>query len=210
MSEAFSRVIIDQNKLKEAKDFYDNRIVGWMIADLKKSIGATTNFLTALGCVTYTEFLGRFAPPIDGERGKPEERCFYRALNRFPSAGYLERLEEFIHSQIGKNYYQGIRHGLVHYYGPQLSKQMSDGNKVFWASMIALDGMINDGRFNKKSAPIFIDNKGWVVLATRNYVEELEITTQNFMQITFEKKDQDFQKAAIAGIDYMARGVKHA
>jgi len=199
----------DQEKLKEAEDFYKYRIMDWMIADLRKSIDATTNFLTALGCVAYTEFLGRFAPPVKNEVGKIEQRCFYRALKRFPSAAYLNKLEIFIKKRIGKNFYEGIRHGLVHYYGPHLSKKTPSGASIFWACMIARDGVIYDGEFQKNSAPIFIDTEGRIILATRNYVEELEITTQKFMENTFKSDDLAFQKAAISGIDYMTRGIKH-
>lgn len=55
---------IDKGKLIEAKNFYIDRIKGWMISDLKKSIGAGTNFLTALGCLVCTEIIGTFLPPL--------------------------------------------------------------------------------------------------------------------------------------------------
>jgi len=195
-------------KLKEAEDFYRDRIQGWMITDLKRSLEAKTNFLTALGCVSYTEIIGRFLPPIDNEVGKREERAFYRAFRRLPSNYYLNKLEKYVQQNIRKNFYNGIRHGLVHCYFPNLTKKMPDGTNVFWASVVARDGFVISNQYKKRSAPIFIDNGGRIILATKNYVTEIEKAVKIFIKETFQKKNILYQQYAVKGVDYIFRGIK--
>lgn len=82
-----------EEKLSEAKDFYNDRIKGWMISDLEKSIEAGTNFLTALDCLVYTEIVGTFLPPLEDESGSLKSKRFYRCFYRLESMEYLKQID---------------------------------------------------------------------------------------------------------------------
>jgi len=198
---------IDEQKLKEVENFYKNRVKGWMISDLKRSIDAKTNLLTALGCLIYTEVIGILLPPLKNETGSIKERRFYRCLFRFPSKEYLLRLDKFLITQTRKGIYKQFRHNMAHRYFPAVIKRQK-GVVLFIPSVIARDGFIRDPMGTKigDAPPIFLDKQNRVTLATKNYANELEKAVSNFYEFTFVKKDPNFQKAAIEGIDIILRG----
>lgn len=198
------------SKLQEVHDFYTNRIIGWMINDLKKSIEAETNFLTALGCLIYTEIIGILLPPLPNEKsGSSNERRFYRCFFRFVSNNYLENLDKFIRKETNKGIYQHLRHSMTHRYYPRIDKIT---NKVILSipSVIARDGTavnMSDG-LRGKSPPIYLSSVGEIVIATRNYTDELFKAVKDFMKFTFEENQRNYIEYAKKGIDVILRGTK--
>ena len=144
---------------------------------------------------------------LKNESGRKEKKRFYRCLFRLRSKNYLERLNEFLIKETGKGIYEHLRHSMAHIYFPMVKKR-KDNMILFIPSMVARDGFTVDiasGRKNR-SSPIFIDKKGWVVIATRNYANELEEAVENFYRLTFIEKRQEYQTAAAYGIDIVLRG----
>ncbi len=196
-----------EKKLIESKDFYNDRIKGWMIADLEKSIEAGTNFLTALGCLVYTEIVGTFLPPLENERGSLKSKRFYRCFYRLESAEYLKQIDVIIKRETNKKLYEHLRHNMAHKYYPAISKRQ--GNIVlFIPSVIARDGIRYDNGTGEKTdaPPVFIDNDNRVVIATRNFVKELSSAVDQFYLKTFDENNSEFQKAAVNGTDVVFRG----
>ena len=197
-------MMIDQEKLKQAQEFYNERILGWMINDLKRSIVAKTNFLTALGCLIYTEIIGIFLPPLKKESGTVKEKRFYRCLFRLQSHIALRELDTLL--RMGTNnhgLYAHLRHSMTHKYYPIVEKKAKNLYLTI-TSIVARDGITKDKK--EKAPPIFLSDKGSVVIATRNYTNELEMAVNDFIDITFCQKDPEFQRAAIDGIDVVLRG----
>ncbi|MDD5769058.1 MAG: hypothetical protein PHW55_10800 [Methanothrix sp.] len=199
--------MINEDSLKEAEDFYNDRIVGWMIGDLFKSIDAGTNFLTALGCMVYTEVIGTMLPPLDNENGRKEEKHFYRCFYRMPSCDYTKQIDDAILQATGKRIYSHIRNSMSHTYYPAI-KRVQNGNVMFVPSVVARDGLVFDGISKKRSAPIFIDNQNRIVIATKNYANELSEAVEIFQNKTFNQQDEKYQKSAIRGMNYLLRGIR--
>jgi len=198
---------IDSQKLQEAKDFYRDRIKGWMIADLEKSLLAETNFLTALGCLVYTEIIGIFLPPITTESRDRNMARFYRAFYRLRSSEQLEFLDTAILRETNKRLYQHLRHNMAHKYFPTIEKRTGD-LVLFIPSVVARDGIssIPDAIV----PPVFFSNdevgQTRVVIAFRNYIDELKILVDESMIKTFEENEPNYQASAVSGVDVVLRG----
>lgn len=195
-------MLSSEEKLERVRSFYDDRIKGWMLADLRKGVKANANFLVALGCFVYTEVAGHLLPPLKEEIGKPEERHFYRCLFRFQSNDILRKLDAGIRQTGGSKGIYGMRHGMVHRYYPSPRKRMGD-QYLFLSSIIAIDGVITDlqSSENRESPPIFIDDNRRVAIALNSYINELEKTIDDSYQNTFVKNNEDFIHAAISSHD---------
>lgn len=194
-------------KLKEAKDFFQDRIKGWMIVDLERSSRVGTNFLTALGCFVYTEITGIFLPPLDKETGSPNKKRFDRCLFRLRSKNYLFQIEKWFNEEINKSIYD-LRHSMAHTYYPSPKKRLEQGY-LFVSSVVARDGFVYDisSGNKKKSSPIFFDNNQRLVIATRNYISEIKIAYTQFYKKIFIEKDLIWQEYAIKGADIIHRGI---
>lgn len=193
----------DQEKLKQAENFFEKRILGWMINDLNESIKAETKFLTALGCFVYTEVIGIFLPKVDDEYGSEEQKRFYRCFFRLLSKNYLKNLDTAIKRETNKGLYAHLRHNMAHKYVPSISKRQ--GNVVlFIPSMVARNGILPNGK--PGGPPIFVDKKGQIVIATRNYTNELEKAYHEFYKKIFTDKDEKWVESAENGIDIIRRG----
>ncbi len=197
---------MSDTKIEEAQTFFDQRVKGWMITDLKRSVSAGNNFLTALGCLTYTEVLGSFLPKTKGESGKTEERRFYRCLFRLPSADEFRSLDGIIREETTQQQgiYQHLRHSAAHAYAPRIKRRAKDGTISYTPVAIAKVAKMN-GKI-EGCPPMGIDGKGFFVIATKNYVNELEQAIDDFYQNIFIKKQPDWVQSAEAGIDFIARG----
>jgi hypothetical protein len=198
--------------LQEAEKFYKERILGWMIADLEKSIVAETNFLTALGCLIYTEIIGAFLPSLSDkkETGSMKEKRFYRCLFRLNSNQYLKTLDRFLRKETnGKGIYSHLRHNMSHKYYPIISKRQNN-IVLFIPSVVARDGMsINKTTgITEKSPPIFLSDKGEIVIANKNYINELKESVNKFIQYSFIDKIKEYQEAAIKGIEVVLKGME--
>lgn len=193
-------------KLKEIEEFFDERVLGWMINDLKESVEAGTNYLTALGCLTYTEAVGLFLPPLPNESGSPNEKRFYRCLFRFPSKDALMDLDCMTRSETSeqRGLYQHLRHSGAHSYFFTIKKYHL-GQVLFYPVGVVTTGRANDGSL---SAPMGTDKEdGFFCIATKNYVQEFEASCKEFRKRICEDKDESWVKSGIQGIDYMLRGV---
>lgn len=96
---------------------------------------------------------------------------------------------------------------MAHKYFPAISKRQ--GNiYLFIPSVVARDGIRYDTATGEKTdaPPIFVDNDNRVVIATKNFVKELEQAVDEFYTKTFQDNDMDFQVAAINGTDVVLRG----
>ena len=197
---------MSDEKLTEAKKFFDERVKGWMITDLKRSVSAGNNFLTALGCLTYTEVIGSFLPKVDGETGKTEERRFYRCLFRLPSADEFKSLDGIIRGETTKQQglYQHLRHSATHAYAPRIKRRAQDGTISYTPVAVAKVAKMN-GKI-KGCPPMGIDAKGYFVIATKNYVNELEQAIDSFYERIFTDNEPEWVASAKTGIDFIARG----
>ncbi len=199
---------VDQNKLKEAQNFYDKYIKKWMIGSLRKAVGVDINFLTALGCLVYTEVIGIFLPPFKNESGSIEKKRFYRCLFRFASKDYLKILDREILKETNRDLYENLRHSMTHIFIPSIKKR-KNGVILFLPSVVARNGIVKDPSSEKKyqSAPIFLDDKNnRLVIAIQNYISELENAVEGFYNLTFVKNKLEYQQAAVDGIDVVLRG----
>lgn len=193
--------------LQKADEFYKNHIIGWMIPDLKKSVEAGTNYLTALGCLVYTEVIGTFLPPFSKETGKIESRRFYRCLFRLQSSPALKEVDDHLKQETNKNIYEQLRHNAAHLYFPRI-KLIKNGATFFVPLTIARDLYIKISSTGEKmrNAPICIGPNGELIIASNNYTLELEKLVQESYQETFIKKDLQYEKAAIEGVHVFLRG----
>lgn len=200
--------MIDKDKLEKLEWFYKKRVRAWMIADIKRSIAVGTNFLTALGCFTYTEVIGILLPPIPGEKGSKEERRFYRCFFRLPSGDYLKKFDKWLKDTTKRNVYQNFRHNMVHKYFPAVSIRKKDGIVLFAPLVVARSGFVFDKSTGtrKKSFPFMVDKEGRITLAIKNYITELEKAAGFFYDSTLIKKNRAFQEAAAEGIDVLLKG----
>jgi hypothetical protein len=193
--------------LKEVDDFFNERILGWMITDLKRSVDAKTNFLTALGCLTYTEAIGTLLPPIEGERGSVKAKRFYRCLFRLPSGESLKQLDTVIRSEtsVHKGLYEHLRHSAAHLYTPQI-RRVKDGHNEFMPVVVAklLKG---EGapppmwqRANESGEAEFL-------IGTQNYVSELETACRQFYKTIVQDQESEWVDAAITGLGVLNKGL---
>ncbi|MCA9330745.1 hypothetical protein KC957_01750, partial [Candidatus Saccharibacteria bacterium] len=160
-------IAIDKSKLEEVRHFFNETILGWMIGDLRRSVEANTNFLTALGCLTYTEAVGVFLPRLHEEpKSSLEQKRFYRCLFRLKSEEGLRKLDESTKRETGKGIYQQLRHSGAHSYFFSIAKHTKDG-KFFYPVGVSRDGKLADGT---KSSPLgFATDDGSLIIATANY-----------------------------------------
>jgi hypothetical protein len=103
----------------EIKTKFDRYIKGFIFNDICHSIKAKTNFLTALGLLSYTEFLGGL---ISGNGGKNDysRKNFYVAYNLL-GPDYItfdKQICQKYKNSKGKprDFYDLVRCGLVHEY----------------------------------------------------------------------------------------------
>ena len=197
----------NSNKLAEAELFYKEKIKKWMIGDLKRSIEAKTNFLTALGCLVYTEAIGYFLPPLRGESGSKKSKAFYRCFFRLKSEDYLKNIDKGIKKDTGKNLYEHLRHNMAHIYLPSVCVK-KNGQILFLPTIVARDGFFKvDGKMStERTSPIYISSKG-LTIANRNYIIELEEAVDSFYTKTFIKKEKKYQLSAERGIDYLSKRI---
>jgi hypothetical protein len=98
---------------------FDQYVTGFIFTDIERSIRARTNFLTALGLMSYTEFIGGLMSGNAGQRGHAE-RNFYEAYNRLgPTYVRFDRqvMRRFRNLKTKpRNVYDIVRCGLVHEY----------------------------------------------------------------------------------------------
>jgi hypothetical protein len=104
---------------RKVLELFDQYVSGFIFTDIERSIGARTNFLTALGLMSYTEFIGGLISGNAGQRGHAQSN-FYAAYNRLGSA-YVE-FDRTVRRRFRgrttkpRNVYDVIRCGLVHEY----------------------------------------------------------------------------------------------
>lgn len=195
------------SELREVDDFMREKILGWMINDLKRSVGAKTNFLTALGCLTYTEAIGTLLPPLAEERGTNRARRFYRCLFRLPSGRSLKSLDNAIRQDTSEHHglYEHLRHSASHLYTPQI-RRVRDGHREFMPVTIA-KLLKPEGcppmwqRANEDGGAEFL-------IGTQNYVNELEIACNRFYENIVVKKKSDWVKSAIDGLGILEKGLR--
>lgn len=193
--------------IQKAEDFYKDRIIEWMIPDLKKSVEAGTNYLTVLGCLVYTEVIGIFLPPFSKETVTTQSRRFYRCLFCLQSCAVLRQVDKILKKETSKNIYEQLRHNAAHLYFPSI-RLIRNGSTLFVPLSIARDSYIETPDTGKKvrSALILFGQNGELVIASNNYTLELEKLIQESYQETFIKKDPQYEKAAIEGINVFLRG----
>ena len=101
--------IVKTYTLDQAKQFRD-----FVIADVQKSIDAKTNFLTALGLLCYTEFLGALINDSVGKTANSRKN-FETGLYAM-GEGY-KQFDQHLKSQLkNKGVYKIFRCGMVHSY----------------------------------------------------------------------------------------------
>lgn len=98
---------------------FDQYVCTFIFTDIERSIRAKTNFLTALGLMTYTEFIGGLISGNGGKSGNARLN-FYEAYNRLGQE-YV-RFDQEIRSRFRnrkrkpRDFYDIVRCGLVHEY----------------------------------------------------------------------------------------------
>ncbi len=193
-------------ELTEVDEFFKERILGWMKSDLKGSVEAKTNFLTALGCLTYTEAIGTLLPPLEGERGSIKAKRFYRCLFRLPSGEPLRSLDVAIRKETSEHdgLYEHLRHSAAHLYAPQI-RRVKDGHREFMPVIIAK-------LLKPKGCPPMWqranDNgEAEFLIGTQNYTEELETACNEFYQKIVASQEKEWVDAAIKGLGILNKGL---
>lgn len=193
----------------EIESFFRDIIVGFMITDLKRSVDAKTNFLTALGCLTYTEIIGSILPPLPDsfkipKLPKGKEGNFYRCFFRLRSSVQLIATDSVFRKETkNRGVYQQLRHSMAHSYFPVVRKT-ENGVTTCASAVIARDGFIPVGD-NKQilSPPIYIGENGRIAICTNNYTEELDELTKDVYKKTFVDKDDEYLKYMTTGYDHL-------
>ena len=75
-------------------------------------------------------------------------------------------------------------------------KELEEKAKKIKCVICDLDGVLTNGN-------IFIDNDNRVIIATRNYIEELKNAVTKFYNLTFVVRDENYLGAAQKGIEYI-------
>lgn len=197
-----------EGRIEEIDAFFENEILGWMIGDLKRAVGANTNFLTALGCLTYTEAIGWFLPPLPREIGTPEEKHFYRCLFRLQYSQELRAIDDTIRKDTGlqRGLYKHLRHSGAHSYYFQIKKRDENGEMLFHP--IGIIKSWTKVPQHSLKPPIGFGKNGALCIATGPYVDALESAVQEFRKRICEQRDPQWVKYGIAGINYIKRGVR--
>jgi hypothetical protein len=197
---------MNEDKLNEIQEFFDEKILGFMVTDLERAVAAKTNFLTALGCLIYTEMIGVFLPPISGERGSTEAKRFYRCLFRFRSSEYLVLLDKEVRRETTQQsgLYEHLRHSASHAYQPTIKKRNSDGTFNFVHVTIAQSAK---DQSNSPSPPMGIKDDGDFVIATRNYARELKEAAILFRKNICIDRDPEWVRSGARGIDFLTRSL---
>ncbi|MBD3362148.1 hypothetical protein GF362_00330 [Candidatus Dojkabacteria bacterium] len=199
---------MDDKNLPKAQTYYDKQI-NWMINDLVKSNGVDANYLVALGCIVYTEIIGRFLPKLDHERGLSQNKRarFYRCLYRLKSSNELMQFNDWLKKETGSKEIYDLRNSMAHRYSPSVSKKENNGQvTLFLPSLVAKHGISKDPVTKEKgrTAPIFFDfEKGRIVVAVGNYIDELKEATSEFYELTFKQDVEEYKYSAIEGIKYL-------
>lgn len=102
---------------KKILDLFDRYVIWFIFSDISKSLEVGAKLLTALGLVTYTEFIGGLMSGNGGKRGFAESN-FYKAYNQLGDA-YTEFDESIMkkfryHHGKARNFYDIVRCGLTH------------------------------------------------------------------------------------------------
>lgn len=87
--------------------FFNERVLGWMCADIRRAIDAHVNYLAALALSVYTEVLGGFITGKLTSRRKGQSRENYTAFLKWLGGHYVKQ-SDFL--------YDKVRCGLVHEY----------------------------------------------------------------------------------------------
>ena len=104
-------------EINETLEHFSRFVEGFIFNDIQRSIVANTNFLTSLGLVSYTEFIGGLITG-NGGKGRHSEKNFYAAYNRLGEdyKKFNRQIIEAIKKKDGTiaNFYNVVRCGLVH------------------------------------------------------------------------------------------------
>jgi hypothetical protein len=193
--------------LSEVDSFFQERILGWMMSDLKRSVDAGTNFLTALGCLTYTEAIGTMLPPIDGERGSIEEKRFYRCLFRLPSGKPLRSLDLAIRkdTSMQRGLYKHLRHSAAHLYAPQVRKER-DGHREYMPVVVAK--VLKPDGCPPMWQDASSDGEAQFYIGTKNYVQELDVACNQFYQRIITARESVWVSSALKGLGVLNKGLR--
>ena len=155
----------------EIRDFLEKYVKGWMFRDIEEGIRSNSNFLVALGLMTYTEILGGVIRCIHG--GTVCDEVFTRGNSKENFNACFKELGDCYEKVAGDDPYGNVRSGLVHQYfikfkGAKVTNNRDD-----------LDGSFNTYASN---CGIYIEPEGRMNLITNIYFRDLRNKVDTILQ----------------------------
>jgi hypothetical protein len=197
----FSDIDSNSERLSKVKE-----LIEWMMGDLQAVKDRGANFLTALGCFTYTEAIGLYLPQLDikqtGEQFcKDNKRAmrFYRCLFRLDSGKYLIECDKKIRESGVKNGIYQIRHRFAHKYLPNLVMPQQIVVRVIGSKNLeALENL----KTNKLFSPIIFSESNQekeIIINNIKYIEELRRLVNFIYKKIFTEAESEFVDAMKLG-----------
>ena len=157
---------------RQALQLFDHYVKGFIFTDVERSIRAKTNFLTALGLVSYTEFIGGLMSGNAGQAGH-SRASFNEAYRRLGPAyiAFDNEIGRRFHDRRRKprSVYDIVRCGLVHEY-------------------FVKKNFVIARRRARRSAP----GVGWfgqkILIANQNYYQDFKTMCLAYRQELFENR----------------------
>lgn len=173
---------------------FDGNESGFIFHDLRISLDANLNYLTSLGLMCYTEFLGGLMPKLKDEdkiKGM-DHRKFNRFLHRLDSPSHrYKHLDDVFMKSLNTSIYKMFRCGLVHEYFIKPIHIIDSENKKKYLLNTAIAksakpkdviafGQMPDGR---------------IAMANEQYLRDFRKLLVEWRQLLFEKNDEVWIKA---------------
>lgn len=171
---------------------FDGNESGFIYHDLRVSIDSNLNYLSSLGLMCYTEYLGGLMPKLHGETKVDGHTKFNRFLYRMGSPIFRYKvLDENFEKGLKTSIYQMFRCGFVHeYFAKPIYLVDSKGKKLQTlgtavaktakpADCIAF-GQMPDGR---------------IAMANMQYLRDFKNLLLEWRELLFENKDEKWVNA---------------
>ena len=155
----------------EIRDFLEKYVKGWMFRDIEDGIRSNSNFLVALGLMTYTEILGGVIRCI--HCGTICDVVFTRGNSKENFNACFKELGECYEKVAGGDPYGNVRSGLVHQYFIKFKGAKVTNNR---------DDI--DGSFNtyENNCGVYEDANGRMNLITNIYFRDLRNKVDTILQ----------------------------
>ncbi len=191
-------ILLEKHKFYFDTYIFDGVKNGFIFHDIQVSLDSNLNYLTSLGLMCYTEFLGGLMPKLENENPKigKDHKKFNRFLHRLDSPSFRYKyLDEVFMKSLNTSIYHMFRCGLVHeYFIKQIRIIDQKKNKRYiMGTAIAKSAKPSD------CIAIGQMSDGRIVMANQQYLRDFKKLLVEWRLLLFEKKDQRWIKAFESG-----------